>query len=82
MRCLSPLRRAATSVCMLYRVSFLADFASQPVAPLEQLESLEQLRALHCGHEIRIADAIEPVPAGVDTQTDLDAVRRLMAPNA
>ena len=63
-----------------YRVSFLADFASQPVAPLEELESLEQLRALHCGHEIRIADAIEPVPASVDTQKDLDAVRRLMAP--
>ena len=63
-----------------YRVSFLADFASQPVALLEQLESLEQLRALHCGHEIRIADAIELVPAGVDTQKDLDAVRRLMAP--
>lgn len=63
-----------------YRVSFLADFASQPIAPLEQLESLEQLRALHCGHEIRIADAIEPVPAGVDTQKDLDAVRRLMVP--
>ncbi|MEC8000988.1 MAG: 3-deoxy-manno-octulosonate cytidylyltransferase [Pseudomonadota bacterium] len=63
-----------------YRVSFLADFTSQPVAPLEQLELLEQLRALHCGHEIRIADAIEPVPAGVDTQKDLDAVRRLMAP--
>ena len=63
-----------------YRVSFLVDFASQPVAPLEQLESLEQLRALYCGHEIRIADAIEPVPAGVDTQKDLDAVRRLMAP--
>ena len=62
-----------------YRVSFLADFASQTVAPLEQLESLEQLRALYCGHEIRIADAIEPVPAGVDTQKDLDAVRRLMA---
>ena len=63
-----------------YRVSFLADFASQPVAPLEELESLEQLRALHCGHEIRIADAIEPVPASVDTQKDLDAVRRLMVP--
>ena len=63
-----------------YRVCFLADFASQPIAPLEQLESLEQLRALHCGHEIRIADAIEPVPAGVDTQKDLDAVRRLMVP--
>ena len=63
-----------------YRVSFLADFASQTVAPLEQLESLEQLRALHCGHEIRIADALKPVPAGVDTPKDLDAVRRLMAP--
>ena len=63
-----------------YRVSFLADFTSQPVAPHEQLESLEQLRALHCGHEIRIADAIEPVPSGVDTQKDLDAVRHLMAP--
>ena len=63
-----------------YRVSFLADFTSQPVAPHEQLESLEQLRALHCGHEIRIADAIEPVPSGVDTQKDLDAVRRVMAP--
>lgn len=63
-----------------YRVSFLADFASLPAAPLEQLESLEQLRALHYGYEIRIADAIEPVPAGVDTQKDLDAVRRLMAP--
>ena len=63
-----------------YRVSCLADFSSQPVAPLEQLESLEQLRALHCGHEIRIADATEPVPAGVDTEKDLDAIRRLMAP--
>ncbi len=62
-----------------YRVHFLLDFASEPVAPLEQLESLEQLRALHCGHEIRIADATEHVPAGVDTQKDLDAVRRLMA---
>ena len=62
-----------------YRVSFLTDFASQPVAPLEKLESLEQLRALHCGHEIQIADAMEPVPGGVDTQKDLDAVRRLMA---
>ena len=63
-----------------YRVSFLADFASQTVGPLEQLESLEQLRALHCGHEIRIADALKPVPTGVDTPKDLDAVRRLMAP--
>ena len=63
-----------------YRASFLADFSSQPVAPLEQLESLEQLRALHFGHEIRRADAVEAVPTGVDTQRELDAVRRLMTP--
>ena len=74
-----PLRHGVTRFVYLPRW-LLADFASQTVAPLEQLESLEQLRALYCGHEIRIADAIEPVPAGVDTQKDLDAVRRLMAP--
>jgi 3-deoxy-manno-octulosonate cytidylyltransferase (CMP-KDO synthetase) len=62
-----------------YRVSYLDDFASQPVAPYEHLESLEQLRALHCGHEIRIAQAREVVPAGVDTPADLEAVRALMA---
>ena len=63
-----------------YRVHFLAEFALKPVAPLEELESLEQLRALHYGHEIRVAEASEPVPAGVDTQRDLDAVRQLMSP--
>ena len=62
-----------------YRVSYLEDFSRQPVAPYEQLESLEQLRALHCGHEIRIAQACEVVPAGVDTPADLEAVRVLMA---
>ena len=48
-------------------------------SPYERLESLEQLRALYCGHEIRIADALEAVPPGVDTQADLDTVRLMMA---
>ena len=62
-----------------YRVSFLKEFTRSPVSPYERLESLEQLRALYCGHEIRIADALETVPPGVDTQADLDAVRLMMA---
>ena len=62
-----------------YRVGFLRDFTSGSVAPYERLESLEQLRALHNGHEIRIADAKESVPAGVDTEADLEAVRVMMA---
>ena len=62
-----------------YRVSFLKEFTRSPVSPYERLESLEQLRALYCGYEIRIADALEAVPPGVDTQADLDAVRLMMA---
>ncbi len=62
-----------------YRVGFLREFTSGAVAPYERLESLEQLRALHHGHEIRIADAQESVPAGVDTEADLEAVRLMMA---
>ena len=62
-----------------YRAGFLSEFTSGSVAPYEKLESLEQLRALHAGHEIRVADARESVPAGVDTQADLEAVRAIMA---
>ena len=62
-----------------YRVGFLQDFSAGAVAPYERLEALEQLRALHGGHEIRIADAKVTVPAGVDTEADLEAVRAIMA---
>lgn len=62
-----------------YRAGFLSEFTSGSVAPYEKLESLEQLRALHAGHEIRVADARESVPAGVDTQADLEVVRAIMA---
>ena len=62
-----------------YRVGFLQKFSSGSVAPYERLESLEQLRALHSGDEIRIADAQKTVPAGVDTEADLETVRAIMA---
>jgi len=61
-----------------YRTSFLHQFVSWPVAPQEQLESLEQLRALHNGVSIHVDQAMQRVPAGVDTADDLDLVRRLL----
>lgn len=58
-----------------YRTGFLHRYVSWPAAPLEQLEQLEQLRALYNGERIHVTAAVEPVPAGVDTQADLEAVR-------
>lgn len=65
-----------------YRAGFLRRFINWPQAPAELLEQLEQLRALHYGEIVHVSRACEYVPAGVDTQADLDTVRRLYtAPN-
>lgn len=61
-----------------YRCGFLRAFTTWPPSATETLESLEQLRALDRGHSIRIVDAVESVPAGVDTPADLERVRRLL----
>jgi len=58
-----------------YRTAFLHEYVTWPPASLEQIEQLEQLRALYNGVGIHVAPARERVPAGVDTQADLDAVR-------
>jgi 3-deoxy-manno-octulosonate cytidylyltransferase (CMP-KDO synthetase) len=58
-----------------YRTAFLHQFVGWPPAPLEELEQLEQLRALYRGVRIHVAQADERVPAGVDTEQDLEAVR-------
>ncbi len=60
-----------------YRVDFLNRFVTWPPAPLEQTESLEQLRALWHGIQIHVAEAVEDVPAGVDTEEDLQTIRQL-----
>jgi 3-deoxy-manno-octulosonate cytidylyltransferase (CMP-KDO synthetase) len=59
-----------------YRCAFLHRYVTWPPAPLETLECLEQLRALYNGVAIHVATACEPVPGGVDTESDLEAVRR------
>jgi 3-deoxy-manno-octulosonate cytidylyltransferase (CMP-KDO synthetase) len=58
-----------------YRVSFLHKFIQWPVGSLEQIEKLEQLRAMEQGVRIHVATACEKIPAGVDTQEDLERVR-------
>lgn len=60
-----------------YRVSFLRRFGQLAASPLERCESLEQLRALWHGHPIRVVSVDHAPAPGVDTQEDLERVRRL-----
>jgi 3-deoxy-manno-octulosonate cytidylyltransferase (CMP-KDO synthetase) len=60
-----------------YRVGFLRQFPSLPQAPMEQLESLEQLRALWHGHRIAVHITEDAPGLGVDTQEDLERARKL-----
>jgi 3-deoxy-manno-octulosonate cytidylyltransferase (CMP-KDO synthetase) len=64
-----------------YRRDFLLELAGLAPTPLEQAEQLEQLRALEHGYRIRTAE-IAQHPVGVDTQEDLDRVRRLISAGA
>ena len=61
-----------------YRVKVLKQFTTWPPGELEQIEKLEQLRAMAHGISIHAAACCEPIPAGVDTPEDLEAVRRLL----
>ncbi len=60
-----------------YRLTSLRRFVALPPSPLEQIERLEQLRALEAGLAIQVLEAAQPVPGGVDTEADLERVRRL-----
>jgi len=62
-----------------YRVSFLNAYVKWPPAVLEQVEALEQLRALYYGVKIHVDKASVSLPAGVDTQEDLERVRAIVA---
>lgn len=61
-----------------YRADLLNRFVQWPVSDLEAIEKLEQLRAMSNGIDIQVAEACETIPAGVDTQADLDLVRSLL----
>jgi 3-deoxy-manno-octulosonate cytidylyltransferase (CMP-KDO synthetase) len=61
-----------------YKVDLLNRFVTWPQADLEKIESLEQLRVLANGEVIHVADACMQVPGGVDTEDDLQYVRKLL----
>lgn len=65
-----------------YRVSVLNQFVSWPAAPTETIESLEQLRLLYQGAVMHVDEACALVPGGVDTDADLQKVRRLLGDSA
>jgi len=65
-----------------YRREALLRFASLPPAPLEEAEGLEQLRALHHGMRIRVVEMRGEATVAVDTASDLERVRALLAPAA
>ena len=55
----------------VYRREFLLRIAAMPAVELELTEGLEQLRALHYGFRIRVAD-VEETGVEVDTPDDLE----------
>ena len=57
-----------------YRVAVLRDYPRLEPATIERVEALEQLRALWHGIRIRVAEAAEAPPPGVDTEADLARV--------
>ena len=59
-----------------YRVAFLRRFGKLAPAPIEQWESLEQLRALWHGEKICVVKCEQEPACGVDTQEDLEFVRK------
>ncbi len=61
-----------------YRRAALERFVRLPASTLEQRERLEQLRGLEAGMRIDVV-IVAAVPLGVDTPTDLEAARLMLA---
>lgn len=60
-----------------FRRKFLFRFLSLPQGKIEKLEKLEQLRILEHGYKIKIV-VVNENPVSVDTEHDLNEVRRLL----
>ena len=61
-----------------YRADFLQQYLEWEQSPLGKMESLEQLRVLWNGQRIHCSVAQEPLPTDVNTQADLELVRKLL----
>jgi len=64
----------------VYRYDFLMKFVQMPQTNLEITESLEQLRIIENGFKIKVIKSQYPYNAlSVDTQMDLEEIRRIVA---
>ncbi len=61
-----------------YRARFIKQYLTMGNSKYEQVEKLEQLTVLHEGFDIHVAPACAPTGFGVDTQDDLDRVRKAL----
>ena len=64
-----------------FRVGFLSEFTSWPVAELEKTEQLEQLRILENGVNIAVCEATVLPGPGIDTPADLASFRDWVSHN-
>lgn len=62
-----------------YRCRFLKQYAALPMVEMEQVEHLEQLRILSSGLEIAMHVVSARPEPGIDTQADLEKVRKILA---
>lgn len=60
-----------------YRAAFLQQYVEMEACEAEQLELLEQLRVLWHGGRIQMGIVKHPVPRGVDTEADLEHIRKM-----
>lgn len=61
-----------------YRAGYLGEYVTLPESAAEICERLEQLRVLHHGGRIHVAEACERPGPGIDTPRDLEKVRKRM----
>ncbi|MBN4054060.1 3-deoxy-manno-octulosonate cytidylyltransferase, partial [Haliea sp. AH-315-K21] len=61
-----------------YRVKTLHEFVTWPLSELESIEKLEQLRFMDNGIKIHMAQSLENIPPGVDTEADLAYIKELL----
>jgi 3-deoxy-manno-octulosonate cytidylyltransferase (CMP-KDO synthetase) len=61
-----------------YRLAALRRYTSCDPTPLEKAERLEQLRIMEQGGRIAMACACQFIPAGIDTQNDLERIRLII----
>jgi len=62
-----------------FHVGFLQEYMEWESSPLEEMENLEQLRVLWNGGRVHLTQAKEAVPIDVNTEAELEIIRKLVS---